>query len=119
MHNVEVKVPKAGGLRFQKEQSFGDNLVPEHYHHVKKLDGVLVNYHFYGVTSIDFGRAITATVEIFDKIIGERCFSFVNIRKTTTPAELVMKTLVNDEDNPAGGVLLAGTEFSIYFLPRK
>jgi len=114
MQNVEVKVPKVAGLRLQTEQEIDDTKIPAHYHHVKHVDGVIVNCHYYGISSFDFGRAITATVEIIDKIMGDRRFSFINFRKVTIPfPEFDMKIMPDVE-----GIALAGTKHSVHFIPR-
>ncbi|NTW22227.1 hypothetical protein HGA34_01625 [Candidatus Falkowbacteria bacterium] len=115
MPDVEVKVPKAGGLRLQTEQIIEGKSVPAHYHHVKNFKGVFVNCHYYGITPFDFGHEITAIVEVVDKIIGERRFTFINFRKVTTSLpEFDMKIMPDTE-----GILLAGTDHSVHFLPRQ
>ncbi len=114
MHNVEVRVPKVDGLRLQDEQEIEDTKIPAHYHHVKHIDGVIVNCHYYGISPFDFGRAITATVEIIDKIMGDRRFTFMNFRKVTIPfPEFDMKIMPDVE-----GIALAGTKHSVHFIPR-
>jgi hypothetical protein len=115
--DVEVRVPKAGGLEFRPEEVKGGNHIHAHHHHVKKFGGVIVNCHYYGIVPSDFGRAITAKVEVVDKIIGERCYTYLDVHKTpdASPAK-VMKIMSDSE-----GFRLAGTEFSIHFadLPAK
>lgn len=114
MQNVEVRVPKVDGLRLQVEQEIDGTKIPAHYHHVKHINGVIVNCHYYGISPFDFGGAITATVEIIDKIMGDRRFSFINFRKVTIPfPEFDMKIMPDVE-----GVALAGIKHSVHFIPR-
>lgn len=112
-HNVEVRIPKAGGLELKTEQLVDGRTIPAHYHHVKKFDGVIINFHYYDINPGDFGRLVTATFEIIDKVKNDRCFTFINIRKTGYVAPEWKVKYMPDFD----GILLAGTGHSVHFIP--
>ncbi len=85
---VRVKVPvKSEDMEFRREttiQSGADEkkvVIPERWHNAFSVDKVLVNRNFYGVLEADPGKTITATVQVFEKTVGDRKFTGLDIFK--------------------------------------
>jgi len=97
--NVSVKVPKKRGayMNFVPTHEFETDgktvSVPAHWQHGLLVSGkVIVNRHFFGIDSTDFGHKITAKVEVVRKVtdLGKE-YNLENITKISGKSEFALK----------------------------
>ena len=120
---VRVQVPKES--QFMKffpahtfESASGPVVVPDHWKSGMTVDGtkmdtVILNRHFYGISRDDLGSKITAIIKVVEKRQGDRVYVRPDITKTSGP------TVADLKISPEGdGTLIAGTRTRINIVKR-
>ncbi len=124
--NVKVKLPKRGSphLRQMAQHSFvlcgGSTIeVPKHWADGIPIEDVILNRHFYGFSTYDFGNNFaTVTVKVIEKTTRDgRIFTMLDFQKEKNTNPVYELKFSKEGSKEGGDVLVAGTSTFIKFSP--
>lgn len=85
-----------------------------YYHFGINFRGRWLNLHFYGLAESDFGRVTNFDVTVWEKMVNNVTYTFLNLDKSSEQADYDLKLGAT-----SGSVKIAGTSLFIDFVPRK
>ncbi|MDD4901809.1 MAG: hypothetical protein PHE24_01610 [Patescibacteria group bacterium] len=91
--------------------------IVEHYQRGVVVQGRILNMHFYGLAVGDLGRKLNFRIDVYEKTVGTKTYTYVDLHKVNAVPEADLK--INIEDPKLGGdVAIAGTSAFLRIEPR-